>query len=133
MPDGPTPLMTHAAWVLVAAFVISLAYEIWRATAKSGTSRHDSMRVFVREGLFIYVLAGAIVALLLAGFTWSAWAGLVFSLIAILVSVFYYNPKVMTERKPGIIDWVEDLVFTGLLFVAAALLLYEVTGWSLIS
>ena len=35
------------------------------------------------------------------------------------------------DRKPGIIDWVEDLVFTGLLFVAATMLLYEVLGWEL--
>lgn len=27
-----TPLTTHAAWVLVVTFTISLVYEIWRAT-----------------------------------------------------------------------------------------------------
>ena len=46
----------------------------------------------------------------------------------ILVSVLYYNPRMLPARRPGIIDWVEDLVYTGLLFVAAALLLYAVTG-----
>jgi hypothetical protein len=34
----------------------------------------------------------------------------------------------MVERKPGIIDWFEDLEYTGLLFVAAAFLLLEVLG-----
>jgi hypothetical protein len=38
----------------------------------------------------------------------------------------------MPERKPGMVDWVEDLVFTGLLFVAAALLIFEVLGKSLV-
>jgi hypothetical protein len=52
------------------------------------------------------------------------------SVAGIAVSVFY-NPVIMLERQPGMIDWIEDLVFTGLLFVAAALLLYEVLGKSL--
>jgi hypothetical protein len=37
----------------------------------------------------------------------------------------------MLERRPGIIDWFEDLVFTGLLFVAGALLLYDILGMTL--
>jgi hypothetical protein len=37
----------------------------------------------------------------------------------------------MPEREPGLLDWLEDLVYTGLLFVAGTLLLYEVLGWSL--
>jgi hypothetical protein len=37
----------------------------------------------------------------------------------------------MLERKPGIIDWLEDLVYTGLLFVAATLLVYEIVGKTL--
>jgi hypothetical protein len=38
----------------------------------------------------------------------------------------------MLERQPGVVDWIEDLVFTGLLFVAATLLLYEVLGMELV-
>jgi hypothetical protein len=34
-------------------------------------------------------------------------------------------------RQPALLEWVEDLVFTGLLFVAATQLLYEVLGRSL--
>jgi hypothetical protein len=30
----------------------------------------------------------------------------------------------MIERKPELLDWGEDLVFTGLLFVAATQLMY---------
>jgi hypothetical protein len=50
----------------------------------------------------------------------------------ILVSIFYYNPVMMVERDPGFVDWFEDFVYTGLLFVAAALLLLEVLGYSLV-
>lgn len=49
----------------------------------------------------------------------------------IATSIFYYNPTIMIERQPGRLDWFEDLVFTGLLFVAAFLLYYEVMGYTL--
>lgn len=39
--------------------------------------------------------------------------------------------KIMVERKPGIIDWFENLVYTGLLCVAATFLLLEVLGLTL--
>lgn len=55
--------------------------------------------------------------------------GLIFSLLLILVSVFYDNPKTMVECKPGIIDWFEGLVHIGLLVITAAFLLLE--GWGL--
>jgi hypothetical protein len=37
----------------------------------------------------------------------------------------------MLERSPTSIDWFEDIVFTGLLFVAVGLLLYQVLGITL--
>jgi len=123
--------MIHAAWILIATFALAIIYELYRATLKAGTSRHDSMRVFVTQGIPFYVLAGVVIALLFTGAVWAAWIGLVFSIAMILVSIFYYNPRMMLERKPGLIDWVEDLVYTGLLFVAAALLVYAVAGKSL--
>lgn len=57
--------------------------------------------------------------------------GLVFSLVVIAVSIFYSSSTIMVEREPGPVDWFEDLVFTGLLFVTAALLTYEVAGFTL--
>ena len=128
-----TDLELLAAWVLLAANGISLVYELWRATARAGVSRHDSMKAFLVQGLFIYGVAAIVVLMLFSGTTGSAWAGLALALISIVVSVFYYNPVVMSERSPGIIDWVEDLVFTGLLFVAAALLILELTGRTLVN
>jgi hypothetical protein len=117
----------HAAWVLAVTFSLSFVYELYRATVKKGTSRHDSMRSFGRT-LVLYAVAATVIAALFAGAAWASWAGLAFSVVMILVSIFYYNPTVMLERRPGIIDWFEDLMYTGLLFVAAALLLYDVFG-----
>lgn len=123
-------LVVHAAWVLVVAIVISLVYEIWRATSKAGTSRHDSMQ-FLVGGLALYGIAAVVIAALFVGPAWAAWVGLLFCVAWIVYGIFVYNPVVMLERKPGIIDWLEDLVFMGLLFVAATLLLYDVLGWEL--
>ena len=128
---GPSLLQTHAAWTLVVAYGVSLVYEVWRATAKAGTSRHDSPRTFLSQDLLLYAMATAVIWLLFAGVTGAAWIGLVFSVVWILVSILYYNPRIIVERKPGLIDWAEDLVYTGLLFVAAALLGYEVAGRTL--
>jgi hypothetical protein len=125
-----TTLVSHTAWVLIVAFTMSLAYEVYRTTVKAGTSRHDSLRAFA-QGFVVYPIAAVVVVALLAGAGWAPWAGLALSVGGIAVSVFYYNPVIMLERQPGMIDWIEDLAFTGLLFVAAALLLYEVLGKSL--
>jgi hypothetical protein len=123
-------LATHAAWVLVVTFAISLLYELWRATTKAGTSRHDSPKAFAKQ-LVLYLVAGGVIAALFTDVAWGSWVALVFSLVMIFVSVLYYNPVIMLERKPGLVDWIEDLLFTGLLFAAATLLLYDVQGWTL--
>ena len=120
--------MNDAAWILLITFALSFVYEFYRATIKAGASRYDSIRSFVVQGFTFYVAAAIVIATLFAEFDWAAWVGLAFSVVCILVSVFYYNPRVMLERQPRIIDWFEDLVFTGLLFVAATLHLYEVLG-----
>jgi hypothetical protein len=127
-----TAFEIHAAWSLVVAYVLSLSYEVWRATVKAGTSRHDSTRSFITQGLPLYIVAAIVIGLLFAGVAGAAWVGLIFSILVIGVSIFYYNPVVMAERSPGLIDWFEDLAYTGLHFVAAAVLLYEVSGKSLV-
>lgn len=126
-----TNLVTQAAWVLVAAFVLSFVYELYRATVKVDTSPHDSMRSFVKNNVAFYAIAAIVIALLFTGSEWAPWIGLVFSAGAFAASILYYNPKIMMQRAPGIIDWFEDIVFTGLLLVAAALLLYAVLGITL--
>ena len=49
----------------------------------------------------------------------------------IMVSIFYYSPIMLPQRKPGPIDWFEDKLYTGLLFVAVALLAYDLLGKTL--
>jgi hypothetical protein len=68
---------------------------------------------------------------LLTEATWSVWADLLLCVVTILVSIPYYDPAILPDRQPGVIDGVEDLVFTGLLFVAATLLGYAAFGWAL--
>jgi hypothetical protein len=126
-----TDPVIQAAWVLLAAFVLSFVYELYRATAKAGTSQHDSMQSFAKNNIAFYVVATVVIAVLFAGFEWAPWVGLLFSGGAIAASILYYNPKILLERTPGIIDWFEDIVFTGLLFVAASLLAYKVLGITL--
>ncbi|WP_457099321.1 hypothetical protein [Microbacterium sp. P5_E9] len=126
----PTLLESLSAWVLIVTFAISLIYELWRATAKAGTTRYDSLPEFAKLS-WLYVVAAIVIVLLFVGVPFAAWVGLIFSLAVIVVSIFYYNPQMMLERKPGIIDWVEDLVYTGLLFVVAAFLTLEVSGLTL--
>jgi hypothetical protein len=67
-----TTLMTHAAWILVATFVLAIVYELSQATLKAGTSAHDSMRVFVTQGIPFYTLAGVVIALLFTRAKWAA-------------------------------------------------------------
>ena len=132
--SGPSVLEVHAAWALGISSSISLAYELWRAIGKAGASRHDSMHEFLTRVLALYVLAAVVITLLLVGVTGAAWIGLIFSVVFIFVSILYYNPRIMLERlggQPGIIDWAEDLIYTGL-FVAAVLLAYEVLGRTLV-
>jgi hypothetical protein len=47
------------------------------------------------------------------------------------VSILYYGPIVLPQRRLGSLDWLEDKLYTGLLFVAVALLLYELLGKTL--
>lgn len=126
-----TDLVTQAAWSLTAAFILSIVYELYRATAKAGTSLHDSPNAFVKNNIPFYAAAAVVIAVLFAGGAWAPWVGLIFSVGVAVASIVYYNPKVIVERRPGLVDWFEDLVFTGLVILAAALLIYQVLGVTL--
>lgn len=130
----PSVLEFHAAVVLAVGFGLSLLYELWRTFGVDSGSHHDSIRSFVRQLIPLYSMATAVIVLLLVGAPGAAWIGLVFSITFIVVSIAYYNSKVLLERlegAPNLLDWSEDFVYTGLLFVAVALLAYEVGGRSL--
>lgn len=115
----------HVALTMAAAFTLSAGYEIYRATCRTGVSPYDSWKSFAGLVAIAYLPAAILIIALLSGTSWSVPAALLFVIASILVSILYYNPKVLPQRRPEIVDWVESLVFTGLLFVAAAMLLYH--------
>jgi phosphatidylserine synthase len=124
---------TQVSWVLIAAFAVSLLYELYRATTKDGTSKYDSMRIFLTQAVPSYAVAFALAVLVRTGWRWVAWTTLAIVMALILVSIFYYSPIMLPQRKPGPIDWLEDKAYTGLLFVAVALLAYDLLGKTLVS
>jgi hypothetical protein len=85
----------------------------------------------VRTDLALYVVAAVVIGVLFADLRWAPWAGLLFSAVVVAVSILYYNPRILPARKPGLIDWFEDLVFTSLVVLALALLGYQVLGVTL--
>lgn len=119
---------SQVSWVLIATFALSLVYELYRSTAKAGTSKYDSMRSFLTQELPFYAITFVLAVLVRMGWRWVALA---VGVVAIIVSIFYYSPIVLPQRKPGPIDWLEDKVYTGLLFVAVALLVYDLLGKTL--
>jgi phosphatidylserine synthase len=70
-----------------------------------------------------YAAAFALAVLVRTGWPWVTWTGLLVAVALIGVSILYYSPIMLPQRQPGPIDWLEDKLYIGLLFVAAALLL----------
>jgi hypothetical protein len=42
--DGMLGIRTQASWILITAFTVSALSELFRSTAKAGTSKYDSTR-----------------------------------------------------------------------------------------
>ena len=126
-------LTTLAAWLMASAFVISTVHELYRATAKAGVSQYDSMREVLTRTLPFYLAAMALVTALGLGGSWAPWPALALALAMVGVSAFYYNPTIMAARQPGMVDWAEDVAFTGLFFASGVLLAVHVTGTTLAS
>jgi hypothetical protein len=55
--------MTQASWVLITAFTMSALYELFRSTAKTGTSRYDSTRGVLTVAVPCYAAAFALAVL----------------------------------------------------------------------
>ena len=123
---------SQVSGILIAAFALSLLYELYRSTAKAGTSKYDSMRSFLTQELPFYVIAFVLAVLVRTERPWMAWTTLAVGVGLIMVSIFYYSPIVLPQRRPGPLDWFEDKLYTGLLFVAVALLAYDLLGKTLV-
>ena len=78
------------------------------------------------------LIALVLAVLVRTGWPWVSWIALVVGVGLIIVSIFYYSPTVLPQRKPSPIDWFEDKVYTGLLFVAVALLAHDLLGKTLV-
>jgi hypothetical protein len=123
---------SQVSGILIAAFALSLLYELYRSTAKAGTSKHDSVRSFLTKELPFYAIAFVLAVLVRTERPWVAWTALAVGVGLIMVSIFYYSPIVLPQRRPGPLDWAEDKLYTGLLFVAVALLAYDLLGKTLV-
>ncbi len=124
--------MTQIAWLLGAAFVLSLLYELYRATFKTGISEWDSMKSFLRQQPLFYTIGFATTALVAVGFSWAVWLALILSIVVIVAGTLYYCPRILMTRRPGPIDWIESNVFAGLLFAVAVLSINHLLGNTLV-
>ncbi len=118
-------LVTYAAWILTTAMVMSLIYEIFRILARSEVSEYDRWPHFLKRNTPHYLVSAVVIMLIYLDFSWSAWVGLIYCVVLILVAGFYYNVKIMPARNPQLIDWLENLLYGGLVFSAATLLIIE--------
>ncbi len=118
-------LKIQAAWTLVVTFTLSIIYELWRSIAMTGISEYDNMAAFWALSP-LYIAAAFMIYALFKDYRWASWAGFIFSVVLIFVSIFYYNPQMMMVRQPHLMDWFEDLVYTGLLFTVATMLYYDI-------
>ena len=123
--------MTQIAWLLGTAYGLSLLYEFYRATVKTGITEWDSMRYFLRRQPPFYAVGFATTALVAVGFSWAVWLALVLSILVIVAGTLYYCPKILMARSPGPIDWIESNVFCGLLFALAVLSINRLLGSTL--
>jgi hypothetical protein len=119
-------------WILIATFTISFAYEaIYRYIVKAGVSSFDAWSF--SEIVFYVVGFGMTLLVLLLRASWMWWVLLLFLLALIAIAIFYYDPVMLLARHPGPIDWIEDTVYTGLLFVVAFLCLYHLRSRPLLA
>jgi hypothetical protein len=120
---------TQTFWILLAAFTISLCYEVYRDTVMAGATSFDAFNPALA---IFYVACFGMTFLVRVNRRWISWAMLFFTLGLIAVGMFYYDPEILPARHPGYVDWFESVVYLGLLFIAAFLCLQEVCGRTLI-
>ena len=123
-------LASQGGWLLLGAAVLSAVYELWRAVARTGVMKYDSIRAWLLS-MTAVALEVVVAVLLLVEWEWAPHAGLVLAGGLFLLSVFYYGPKVLFERRPGLVDHFEDRVYTALVAIVAVLLGYRLLGVTL--
>jgi len=126
------PITTVAGWLLLVASILSAGYELWRAIARTGVGPNDRMADWLR-GLPIYVGSLVTSGLLILGWEYALIPGLAYAVLAAAASIFWYGPSILPGRRPGVVDWFEDRVFTILVGTVAMLLVLDVLGVTLVA
>ena len=121
------PLTKLASWLLVAAFTISSAYQLYRSTVME-VPAHDRFDLSIAV---IYGVFFSIAVLVGTGRRWAPWLGLVASVGWTLVGILYYYPVITPVRTFGPIDWTEAVVYLGLIFTAGVLCVCDLCGVAL--
>ena len=107
-------------WILLTAFILSLGYEVYRATVKAGVSSFDAFNL---STAIFYLICFGMTFLLRINKLWFWWLILLFTLGLIAIGIFYYDPVILPARHPELIDWFESVTYLGLLFIATYLCL----------
>src|SRR5690242_13684466 len=91
--------LDHIFRWLIALTVLSLGYELYRATVMAGASPHDSLG---EVALLVppYALGIWLGWRARRGDRWALWAVLAYCVIILAISLLYYNPVVMAARQP---------------------------------
>jgi hydrogenase/urease accessory protein HupE len=116
--------------LLVVTFAMAFVYEAYRGFVMTGVSQYDTPSLVGVSLLFSLVGIG-IGYLAYRGPHWGRHVALLFVLAVIAGSIVLYNPVILPERDPGLIDHVENLLYTGLMIAVAILLLYDIRGVTL--
>lgn len=113
--------------VLAVAFAVSILYQLYRATLME-IPEYDAFTLTTGIG---YALCIGVCALVLTDRLWAWWIVSALVLFLVAIGLFYYFPVVTTARDMGFVDWLEGLVFVGLLFVAGFVCALRLLGVSL--
>lgn len=126
-PTRTVSLARLAGWLLILAFVISAAYQLYRSTIMA-LPAYDA---FGLSSVLLYSCALAISWLATTGRRWATWLAFVTSMLWILLGILFYFPTITALRVFGPIDWAEGVLYLALIFAAAVLLALDLLGVSL--
>ena len=115
------------SWTLVSAQTISALYQVYRSTIME-VPQSDA---FGAPAVIGYTILFTLALLVRLGRRWTWWLTLLSTLAMLNFGIFFYFPDVTAARQFGPIDWIEGVVYVGLLFVAAIMSIFSLAGVTL--
>ena len=112
---------------LVSAQTISALYQVYRSTIMEAP-QYDA---FGAPAVIGYTILFALAWLARLGRRWTWWLTLLWTIAMINFGIFFYFPEMTAARQFGPIDWIEGVVYEGLLFVAATMSIFSLSGVTL--